>query len=137
MNSRRLSREAALQALYMCDLHNSWNLETVHLCFSHFNKSLEDKDFALSLCRGVIENKEKIDKYITSSSENWTIDRMASIDRNILRLAAYEIFNLSDGTASVSINEAIEIAKDFSTPDSPSFINGVLDKINCLYKATT
>ncbi len=85
--------------------------------------------FALLLCRGVLENVDTIDGIINRCSEHWKVSRMSMIDRNILRLSVYEMVFLSDIPVPVTINEAIEVAKEFGSETSAAFINGVLDKI--------
>ena len=84
--------------------------------------------FAFALCRGVFENLDTIDGIVNSCSEHWKVSRMSMIDRNILRLSVYEMAFLSDIPRAVTINEAIEVAKEFGSENSAAFINGVLDK---------
>ncbi len=91
--------------------------------------------FFLFLVRGVCKHKERIDKIINDTSENWKLDRMGVVDRNILRFAIFELMFADDIPSNVSMNEAIEIAKRYGTADSPSFINGILDKIASLEKS--
>jgi len=90
----------------------------------------EIREFSNALLRGVMAHRDEIDKEIQSSSKNWKINRMALVDRNILRLAVYELAHCADIPKRVSINEAIELGKKFGSEDSGSFINGVLDKIS-------
>lgn len=101
--------------------------------FAHFwgdkNEPDDLVEFSRSLVAGTGENIEAIDEALRGAAENWSLERMNAVDRNVLRLAAYEIMFRPDIPASVSINEALEIAKKFSTPDSASFINGILDRI--------
>ena len=85
--------------------------------------------FAEPLIRGVLEHREKIDAEIQKHAKNWSLARMAAVDRNVLRLAAFEMLYRDDIPPIVSINEAVDIAKKFSTPDSGKFVNGILDKI--------
>jgi N utilization substance protein B len=87
------------------------------------------KKFAEELVSGTISNLVKIDKIIQESAEHWKVDRMAAVDRNILRFAVYEILYRNDIPPAVTINEALEIAKKYSSSDSVPFINGLLDKI--------
>jgi N utilization substance protein B len=89
----------------------------------------EVKEFTYAIVKGTRENIKTIDEIIEKAAEHWTLDRMAVVDRNILRAATYELFYRPDIPPSVTINEAIEISKKYSTEDSASFINGVLDKI--------
>lgn len=138
MNSRRKAREAALQALYQCDTLDDWSEEAMTLYFSIYNPdaltvkegaAAENVEFSRSLIRGVISRMEEIDRHISGASTHWSVSRMPRVDRNILRCATYELVFASDIPVSVSINEAIEIAKRYGTADSPMFINGVLDNI--------
>jgi N utilization substance protein B len=93
--------------------------------------------FFLFLVRGVCKHKEEIDRIINETSENWKLDRMGIVDRNILRFAIFELMFADDIPSNVSMNEAIEIAKRYGTADSPSFINGILDKIASLQKSNS
>jgi transcription antitermination protein NusB len=85
--------------------------------------------FADPLIRGVLEHREKIDAEIQKHAKNWSLQRMAAVDRNVLRLAAYEMLFRDDIPPIVSINEAVDVAKKFSTHDSGKFVNGILDQI--------
>jgi len=140
MKSRRLCREAAMQALYLCDAQGSFSHETADLFSSHFVRiGLNDEGenttpresvpFYREIVDGVLSNREAIDSAIGLASQNWSIARMALVDRNILRVAVYEILYRADVPTKVAINEAIEIAKEFASPEGPTFINGVLDKV--------
>ncbi|MBM4389237.1 MAG: transcription antitermination factor NusB, partial [Deltaproteobacteria bacterium] len=90
------------------------------------------REFAELLARGVSGNLAEIDGYIASASHHWRIDRMAIVDRNILRIATFEMLRVEDIPYKVSLNEAIELAKRFGSEDSSQFINGVLDKIGSI-----
>ena len=136
MGSRRQSRENALQALYQCDALQDWSDEAIGLYFECFHtdredgqKSDDDHAFAKLLISGVISNLETIDSCISSCSQNWSLNRMSRVDRNILRVATFELAYLPEIPPNVSLNEAIEVAKKFAADDSPMFVNGVLDKI--------
>ena len=85
--------------------------------------------FAEPLIRGVIEHRNEIDEHIKKHAKNWELHRMAAVDRNVLRLAIYEMLHREDIPPVVSINEGVDIAKKFSTQDSGKFVNGILDKI--------
>jgi N utilization substance protein B len=87
------------------------------------------KEYVENIVRGVLDNQDDIDKVITSCADNWRLDRMSTVDRNLIRLATYEIKYLDDIPVPVSIDEAIEISKDYSDVKSSNFINGILDKI--------
>ena len=129
MGLRRQAREVALQALFVCDFSGKWSMESIGLTFDHFGVPEGVKTFSEMLCRGVIEKITTIDSELTKASQNWSITRMSRVDRSILRVACYEILFLEDVPNRVAINEAIEIAKRYSADDSPSFINGVLDRL--------
>lgn len=135
---RRKSREYALQFLYAIDfiqISGDRNADDLRETLNTFWHEADENDreiitFAEDIVLGAINNCEKIDSIIQSVAENWTIVRMAAIDRNILRFAAYEILFKKDIPSAVTINEAIEIAKAYSTLESASFINGILDRIS-------
>ena len=131
MRKRTKAREYALQILYAVDITKDDPGDCVRR-FWEGNKesSGEIKKFAAGLVLGVSDNKKEIDKMIVKYATNWQLDRMAVIDRNVLRFAAYELLYEKDIPPKVSINEAIDIAKKFGGPDSGKFVNGVLDKIN-------
>jgi len=135
--SRRKAREFALQLLFQLDFTNSeLNDDIWNEFWTGTDVDNETKDFALSLVTGTQENIGTLDDTITKTADNWSVDRMAVVDRNILRAAAYELFYRDDIPHAVTINEAVEIAKKFSSEDSSLFINGILDKIHRL-KANT
>lgn len=127
---RRRAREYVLQILFQLDVTNS---ESNNELFEDFWESIEEdddvKEFTNSLVRGTRENINAIDEIIKKVAEHWSINRMTIVDRNILRAATYELLYRTDIPPSVTINEAIEISKKYSTEDSASFINGILDKI--------
>jgi N utilization substance protein B len=129
MGIRRKSRELALQALYQEELAGrAVSLDFVEFC-AHFQANKKTIPYARQLLNGVHEQKEAIDKMISRHAENWRLERMSVIDRNILRLAVFELLYQGDVPASVAINEAVEISRRYSTDDSGSFINGILDTI--------
>ena len=139
MHSRRQAREAALQALYGCDLLAQWDLETVDGYFyAHHTADLAQLEgepeylFARKLIEGVLKFRLEIDRQIEMASDNWKLSRMAFVDRNILRVAAFELHLLVEAPFEVVINEALEIAKVYGGPESPSFINGVLNRLASL-----
>ncbi len=128
MGTRRHGREAALQLLYICDTCGFAKEDAVPYCDT-LELQEGSKEFALELFKGTHHKKEMLDKLISQYAENWDIKRMAVVDRNILRLAAYEIIGMPDTPINVVIDEAVEIAKKFSTSDSSKFVNGILDKL--------
>lgn len=140
MKSRRTCREAAMQTLYLCDSQGSLSLETSDIFSSHFlscglnddgenDAPKEMHPFYQEIVEGVLAHREAIDTAIGLASNHWSVARMALVERNILRVAVYEILYRSDIPMKCAINEAIEIAKEFASPEGPTFINGVLDKV--------
>jgi len=135
MGSRRQAREAALQMLYLCD-NCGFCPEDSYKSFLQQTKIPPDsQEFAEQLFHGTWNRKEVLDTLITKYAENWELDRMASIDRNILRLASFEILDTPETPVSVIIDEAVEIAKKYSTADSGKFVNGILDKLKSVRKS--
>ena len=127
---RRRSREYALQILFQLELTGNKLSNAVFDEFWENNKEDDAvKKFTYDIVNSTLENLETIDRTIQKAAEHWVIERMAAIDRNILRAATYEILYRSDIPTSVAINEALEVAKKYSTIDSAPFINGILDKI--------
>ena len=126
---RRESREIAMHVLFHKEFEKDFQIRNfLSLYDKQFNK--ETLDYAQTLTNGCNEHAEKIDQLINSSSNQWRIERMSSVDRNILRLAVFEMkFSSSIIPPHVAINEALEIAKKYSAAESISFINGVLDQV--------
>ncbi|UCD84432.1 MAG: transcription antitermination factor NusB [Deltaproteobacteria bacterium] len=129
MGKRRRSRELALQALYQLDVNKENAEELLQLFWENYSHQEEVKAFSSSIIEGARRNREEIDKLINHNSENWRLERMAVVDRNILRMAVFELLYCSDIPYKVILNEAIEMAKKFGTEESSSFINGILDNI--------
>ncbi|HSB30291.1 MAG TPA: transcription antitermination factor NusB [Candidatus Sulfobium mesophilum] len=128
--NRRKAREYALQMLFQSEFAGKEKVITFHEDFLPTAKEKEGmKNFVEELVTGTIRNIEEIDLVIQGAAENWDLKRMAAVDRNILRLAIYEIFYRDDIPAAVTINEALEIAKKYSSLESVPFINGLLDKV--------
>lgn len=129
MRRRTKSREIALCILYESELsRQSWQ-ELLNKYFHTYPKKESLREFAQYLISGVYTNLAKIDQIIKKYVRNWEIERMAVIDRNILRLGTFEIVFAPEIPPKVSINEAVELAKRFGDIDSPRFVNGILDKI--------
>ncbi|HOX54496.1 MAG: transcription antitermination factor NusB [Candidatus Omnitrophica bacterium] len=131
MRKRTRARECALKILYGIDITG----DSAEASLDNFWQSQEIEDsgvqeFANDLVKGVLENLDKIDKEIAKSAANWQLKRMAVIDRNILRIATFELLFAQDIPPKVSINEAVDLAKRFGDVDSGRFVNGILDKIN-------
>jgi N utilization substance protein B len=129
MGNRRRSRELAMQALYQMEMNQDHSKEAVELFCKHFGVTENVKPFFLRLVEGVKKVQHEIDPLIKSFSENWKISRMSRADRNIMRIAVYELLYCDDIPPKVSINEAIDIGKKYGTEDSGPFINGILDSI--------
>jgi N utilization substance protein B len=130
MGPRRKAREYALQMLFQWDITHD-NIDQVAATF--FQNQEEETpavaDFARALVTGTVEHVEDIDRLIQRHADNWRLDRMAVVDRNVLRMATQEFLYGKETPRTVVINEAIEIARRFSTQESPQFINGILDSI--------
>lgn len=137
--SRRQARQFALQALYTADLGEGDAMPALHGLWSalvdgdglpdHRAPESDEVAFAQELVTGVHDHRERIDALIEGSSTNWRLRRMPLVDRNILRIAAYELMCREDIPPTVSINEAIELAKRFGASESRAFVNGLVDKI--------
>jgi N utilization substance protein B len=131
MGKRRETREIALQFLYQLDLNGDDDPNQHEAEFWTRHRVDDDtRSFADARVRGAKSNQAKIDRAITQFAEHWDLERMAVVDRNILRLAVYELLWTTDVPPKVAINEAIEIAKKFGTKESSRFINGLLDRIH-------
>lgn len=137
IKSRRKAREAALQVLFQCETLSDWSAASIHCYFEVFHNlevaTLGAREGALRFCleliEGVVLHGSEIDKILSNASDNWALERMAQVDRNILRLACFEFCYMSDVPFSVTINESLELAKTFSSNESRKFINGILNKI--------
>jgi transcription antitermination protein NusB len=154
MGTRREARERAVQFLFQFDLNPTEDLEAALNLFwegrqlqdlseRERRRALEEglslpppsaaeastRLFAEPLIRGVLQERDAIDEKIRQTVRNWELHRIAAVDRNILRLAIFEMLHRSDIPPVVSINEAVDIAKKFSTEDSGKFVNGILDRI--------
>lgn len=127
MGTRRQAREVALQILFQIDLGNLDLARVLQDFWMQNPSSPEVEEFAGGLVEGVRENLEEIDQLIARHATHWKLSRMACVDRNILRIAIYELKFRPDIPSTVSIDEAIEIGKKFGTEDSGAFINGILD----------
>jgi N utilization substance protein B len=154
MGTRREARERAVQFLFEYDLNPAENLDEALAAFwdTQRRAALYDdkaaatwgqqvelpppgadeaavRTFAEPLIRGTLEHRDELDALIQKHAVNWELHRMATVDRNVMRLAIYEMLHRDDIPPIVSINEAVDIAKRFSTPESGKFVNGILDKI--------
>ncbi|HNY83797.1 MAG TPA: transcription antitermination factor NusB [Anaerolineaceae bacterium] len=129
MKSRTLARVVALQTLYELDLTN--HSLGITLEDRAMENDLEENqyEFAMALVRGVRENSQKLDELITAHAPEWPLDQVAVVDRNILRMALWELAIYKKTPLKVGINEAVELAKSFGTDSSPRFVNGVLGSL--------
>ncbi|MDI9419805.1 MAG: transcription antitermination factor NusB [Firmicutes bacterium] len=127
--SRRLARRKALQLLYQIDLTQSSPDEAWSRSDAKEGLTASAQEFAYTLVTGVRQYIQEIDKLIAGFAKDWSIERMSYVDRNILRLAVYELKYLPDIPAKVAVNEAVELAKDFSDLQASKFINGVLGTV--------
>ena len=127
-NQRHVARESALQCLYLMDV---CHLDVLSACGTVYTDDLnsEIRTWCRHWVEGVAEHKNEIDALLKQQAENWEMERMAAIDRNILRLATFEILHENQTPIPVILNEAIELAKTYSSQDSGKFVNGLLDKI--------
>ena len=126
MSARRKARKRALDFLYEADIRSASPLE---LLGSRDASELSQSEYVVELLTGVEMNKSKIDDLITTYAQGWDMDRMPAIDRNILRIALFEILFKSDLDDQVAASEAVEIAGELSTDDSAQYINGILGRI--------
>ena len=142
MGVRRKAREAALQFLFQEDFSvdgGSLRKEDLTERFTTFcsiyQVNRQARPYGLELVEGIVAAQQKIDDLISQAASNWRLSRLAATDRNILRLAVYEMISENEIPDQVAINEAVEIAKRFAGDESPSFINGVLDAVKTVYRA--
>ena len=137
MRKRTTAREFALQILYQVDITKGKAQSCLEDFWTHRQLEPEAsiKEFAEDIVSGVTAHKSDIDNQISGAAANWQLERMAVVDRNILRIATYELVYKQDIPPKVSINEAIDIAKKYGDPNSGKFVNGILDKINRIKNA--
>ena len=128
-STRRKGRELALQALYQIEMTGDPSAAAVDLFLQHFEGNIIAKEFARRLVSGTVSQRAEIDRLIAEATEHWKIERLAKVDFVLLRMATYELVFCADIPTSVTLDEAIEIAKRFGSDDSAGFINGVLDRI--------
>ena len=130
MGSRTKARECALQALYQLDTSGGSASDVLAGLWAHFEPVDDDtKAFAEQLVRGAQREQATIDELIQRTSTHWKLERMARVDRNILRLAVFEILKRGDVPLKVTLNEAIELSKKYGSEDSSAFVTGILDRI--------
>jgi len=129
MRKRTRARQFALEVLYQVDLCGSAVLETSLAEMVGRADEADVSGFASTLVTGTLEKRDELDRVIREVAQNWDLSRMTTIDRNILRLGTYELLYRDDIPPKVSINEAIELGKRYSTAESGTFVNGILDRI--------
>jgi N utilization substance protein B len=129
LGKRRKTREYALQVLYQWEMTGQDVERGLALLREHLLSAGGEDSFLDRLVRGVSTHREEIDRLIEGHSEHWRLERMPPVDRNILRIAAFELLYCEEVPPRVSVNEAVELAKRFGSEDSPAFVNGILDRI--------
>ena len=125
---RRKAREVTMQALYALEINNGYPQDVLELCDDSFNNS-ENDIYARKLFNCVVEKQSWADDLISQCLENWEYGRVAILDKILLRMGVSEIYHIDDVPPKVSISEMVEIAKVYSTEESSSFVNGILDTI--------
>lgn len=129
MGRRRKARESALQILFQLEFDATHVKKKIDQYWKAKKPSKEIKDYSTWLIKGIATHKKEIDNIIQTTSDHWRISRMALVDRNILRIAVFEILYEKDIAPAIIINEAIEIAKRFSSEEAAAFVNGILDAV--------
>jgi N utilization substance protein B len=130
MPARRKARKRALDVLYEADLRDLPPTQVLTSYLERIAKPRPDHlDYTVSLIEGVAKHLDRIDELIASYAEGWTIDRMPVVDRNLARIAVFELLYVGEIDDPVAISEAVELAKQMSTDDSPRFLNGLLGRI--------
>jgi N utilization substance protein B len=129
MGTRRKAREVALQVLFQIDVSQVDVDEAVELFWNNFEAPENAREFSTHLIKGTHSQLTEIDELIKSCSDNWSLDRMSKVDKNILRLAVFELVYCDDIPPKVTLNEAIDLGKYYGSENSGSFINGILDAL--------
>ena len=130
MRRRTRGREAALRALYQIDVTREPPDEVLRTFWEESSLRIDVRSFAEQLVRGVVDERAVLDRLINEVSTNWSVDRMSVIDRNILRMAVFELMRMPEVPRKVAINEAVELAKMYGAEESAAFINGILDPVS-------
>ena len=136
MRKRTRARQLALEVLYQVDLCGEGVLEEALAEMAERSGDADVTSFASGLVRGTLRNRPEIDRVVGEVAQNWDLSRMATIDRNILRLGTFELLHCDDIPPKVSINEAIELGKHYSTAESGTFVNGILDRLKSNFVKT-
>jgi N utilization substance protein B len=129
MGIRRRARELAMQALFYMDANHDASPQMLQRFCENFAPPQKARPFFMKLVNGVVESQPQIDGLIERFSKNWRIKRMSCVDRNVMRIAVFEMLYCRDIPPKVSINEAIDVGKKFGTEESGAFINGIVDRI--------
>ncbi|OGR90093.1 MAG: transcription antitermination factor NusB [Elusimicrobia bacterium RBG_16_66_12] len=137
MGRRRLAREIALQALYVADVSRTPAEEAFAAVTRREGEEVDEEtaSFSRELTLGTLARVDELDGIIQRNAQNWAVNRMAAVDRNVIRLAAYELLARPDTPVGVIIDEAIEIVRKYSTEEATRFVNGVLDALKSLRDA--
>ena len=129
MGTRRKAREAAVQMLYQIDVSGEEPARAIELYWQFLGEPSDAQELATELVRGCAAQTAAVDERIRKASRHWRLERMARVDRNILRLGTFELVGMPDIPRRVTLNEAVELAKRFGDEHSPAFVNGLLDRI--------
>ena len=129
MTKRSRAREVALQLLFQRDHNAIMTTEDPKRFIQSRLRDTSQHPFCLQLYEGVVRNLEEIDRRLALAAENWRLTRMATVDRNALRIGAYELLFTPETPASVALNEAIELARRYGSAESSGFVNGILDRL--------
>lgn len=127
MSARSKARKRALDVLFAADLRGESAIEALETAIA--DGEGPTNDYTEALVRGVVAEQERIDALLTEHATGWTLDRMPGVDRNVLRLGVYEMLYVDDVPDAVAVSEAVALARDLSTDESPSFVNGVLGAV--------
>jgi transcription antitermination protein NusB len=127
VTARSKARKRALDVLFAADLRGESALEALESAIA--DGEGPTNDYTATLVRGVVAEQERIDALLTEHATSWTLDRMPGVDRNVLRLGVYEMLYVDDVPDAVAVSEAVALARDLSTDESPSFVNGVLGAV--------
>ena len=129
MGTRRQARELAMQALFFMDMRSDVSAQMLEHFLENFRPPKKAQPLFMKLVTGVIDSRSEIDATIERFSKNWKISRMSGVDRNVMRVAVFELTSCDDIPPKVTINEAVDIGKKFGTEESGAFINGIMDSI--------
>jgi N utilization substance protein B len=129
MGARHTGREAALQILFLMETSDLSAAEAAPVFFRHFDADPDGMAYAQEIAAGVDQSRTQIDETIKKASEHWRLERMARVDRNVIRLATWELLQKKEVPRAVILDEAVELAKTFGTEESSAFVNGVLNRV--------